>query len=235
MSRAEKVLVIGATQGTGRHAVGLLRRDGYAVRVLARNRSRAGAVLGDEVEIVEGDLTRPETLPPALRGVEHVILTAGVTKRPAPERLVKATEYDGTLNVLKAAREAGLPGRLVYMSALGTTRWSILAFLLNLIKGNTLRWRRRGEEEIRRSGVDYTIVHAGILTDASPGEKGIDIGQQHLPMSVKYRIGREDAAEVLVRALADPHTRRATFDAVWSKQAGARDWGTLFARLEPDP
>src|SRR5215207_7867066 len=217
MMDPQRVLVIGATQGTGRHVVRKLLRDGWSVRVLARDPAKAAAAFGDAVEVVRGDLTKPETLPPALRDVDHVVLTAGVTKRPAPERLVKATEFDGTVNVVNAARASGLEGRLVYMGAIGTTRWSVLAFLLNLIKGNTLKWRGRAEEAIRESGIAYTIVHAGILNDRPGGERAIRVTRERLPMSPRFRISREDAAEVLVGALRDPGTRNATLDAVWGR------------------
>ena len=219
MTGPEPVLVIGATQGTGRHVVRALLREGHAVRVLARDPAKATAAFGDTVEVVQGDLTRAETLAPALRGAGGVILTAGVTKRPAPERLVKATEFDGTVNVLNAAREAGFRGRLVYLGAIGTTRWSLLAFFLNLIKGNTLEWRRRGEEAIRESGVEHTIVHAGILNDQPAGGHAVEVTERRLPLSPRYRIGREDVAEVLVRLLRDPDARNATFDVVWGGKA----------------
>ena len=105
MPMEERVLVIGATQGTGYHIVQRLLQDGYRVRVLARSEATARSRFSDTVEITVGDVTQPATLPPALTGVDHVILTVGVTKRPASERLVKAVEYDGTLNVLAASRE----------------------------------------------------------------------------------------------------------------------------------
>jgi uncharacterized protein YbjT (DUF2867 family) len=234
MTEPGLVLVIGATQGTGRHVVRKLLRDGWPVRVLARDPAKAGAAFSDAVEVVRGDLTDAGTLRPALKGAAHVILTAGVTKRPAPERLVKATEFEGTVNVVNAAREAGLAGRLLYMSAIGTTRWSPLAFLLNLIKGNTLKWRHRAEEEIRASGLGYTIVHAGILNDRPGGERAITVTQRRLPLSPRYRIGREDAAEVLVRALRDPRTRNATLDAVWGGGEPPADGDSLFAGIAPD-
>lgn len=235
MSERECVLVIGATRGTGRHVVRKLLRDGYPVRVLARDPAKAASALGGAVEVVPGDLTKPETLREALRGVAHVVVTAGVTKRPAPERLVKATEFDGTVNVLRAAREAGLTGRIVYMSAIGTTRRSLLAFLLNLVKGNTLKWRRRAEEAIRESGLDHTIVRAGILSDRPGGERAVTVTRRSLPMSPRYRIGREDAAEVLVRALRDPRTRNATLDAVWGGGPPPADPDSLFAGLAREP
>lgn len=233
MSPGERVLVIGATQGTGAHIAERLLRDGYEVRVLARSAAKARSRFGVTVDVVVGDVTQPESLPGAFSGVDHLILTAAVTQRPAPERMVKAVVYDGTLHLLEAARRAGLRGRFMYMSALGTTRASLLSFGLNLIKGNTLHWRRKAEAEIRGSGFDYTIVHAGILNDAPAGRRAIEIGQKELRMSPKYRISREDVAEVFVQALRRPATRDTTFDAVWGRGEATGDWDALFAGLVP--
>ena len=234
MSSRERVLVIGATQGTGLHIVQRLLRDGYEVRVLARELARAQTVLGGEVEIVRGDVTRANTLVGAMSGVDHLILTAGVTHRPASERLVRATVYDGTLHTLEAARNAGLPGRFLYMSALGTTRGSWLSFLLNRIKGNALKWRRLAAEKIRGSGLPYTIIRAGILTNAPAGQKAIEISQNEYPMLPGYRISRADVAEVFVQALKHPETCNSSFDAVWGAGPETGDWSTRFVGLVPD-
>jgi uncharacterized protein YbjT (DUF2867 family) len=234
MTPRERVLVIGATQGTGLHIVQRLLRDGYVVRVLARDPARAKEVLAGEVEIVRGDVTQANTLAAAMTGVNHVILTAGVTHRPAGERLVRATVYDGTMHTLQAARNAGLPGRFLYMSALGTTRGSWLSFLLNRIKGNALKWRRLAAEEIRASGLPYTIIRAGILTDAPAGQRAVEISQTEYPMAPRYRISRADVAEVFVQALRHPETLNTSFDVVSSRGEPSRNWGALFAGLVMD-
>lgn len=137
--------------------------------------------------------------------------------------------------MLAAARQAGLAGRFMYMGAIGTTRGSLSSFALNLIKGNTLRWRRRAEEEIRASGLDYTIVHAGVLRNAPPGLHPVCIGQREYRMALWRRIGREDVAEVFVQALPRPETRNTTFDAVWANGSGPTRWDSAFAGLVPDP
>lgn len=234
MTTRERVLVIGATQGTGLHIVRRLLRDGYAVRVLARDPARAKVVLSSEVEIVRGDVTQANTLAAAMPGVDHVVLTAGVTHRPAGERLVRATVYDGTMHTLEAARNAGLPGQFLYMSALGTTRGSWLGFLLNRIKGNALKWRRLAAEEIRGSGLSYTIIRAGILTNAPAGQRAIEISQNEYPMAPRYWVSRADVAEVFVQALRHPRTRNTSFDVVSTPGQPSRDWSALFAGLVPD-
>jgi uncharacterized protein YbjT (DUF2867 family) len=120
------------------------------------------------------------------------------------------------------------------MSALGTTRGSWLSFLLNRIKGNALEWRRLAAEEIRGSGLSYTIVRAGILTDGPAGQRAIEISQNEYPMLPRYRISRADVAEVFVQALRHPETRNTSFDAVWASGKPIRSWSTLFAGLLPD-
>ncbi len=233
MQKNECVLVIGATRGTGYLIAKRLLEEGYRVRVLARNGVQARELFGGQAEVVVGDVTKPETLVPAVAGVDHIVFTAGVTRRPAPEAQVKAVVHDGVLNTLAAAKAAGFTGRFLLMGAIGTTRGSLLSFLLNLIKGKTLHWRKRAEEAVRRSGLDYTIIHAGILTNG-PGGGAVEIGQRHLPMRPWYRISRADAAEVFVQALKHPATRNTTFDAISSRDDRIRGWDERFRHLHPD-
>ncbi|MEV0378551.1 NAD(P)H-binding protein [Nonomuraea sp. NPDC050643] len=75
-------LVTGATGSVGRHVVGHLRAAGHPVRALTRDPSRAR--LPEGVEVVQGDLSRAETLVPALEGVTgvHLIDAAGADYAP---------------------------------------------------------------------------------------------------------------------------------------------------------
>jgi uncharacterized protein YbjT (DUF2867 family) len=228
------VLVIGATRGTGLLITSLLPRDGYRVRALARNLAKARVRFDVSTDIVPGDITRPETLPDALQDVDHVIFTAGVTKRPAGEELVRTTEYEGLRSVLAAARTVGLPGRFLYMTSIGVSRRSLASIILDLIKGNTLKWRRLAEDEIRRSDLDYTIIRAGFLTNAPGGRRPVRISQSNHPLSARYRISRSDVAEVFVQALRNPSTRRTTFEVFWGKRGERHDWRNLFAGLVRD-
>ncbi len=230
----ERVLVIGATQGTGYLIVNLLLRDGYQVRALARNEAKAKEKLSSAMEIIVGDITKPNTLPSAMKDVDHIIFTAGVTQRPASERLIIATEYEGVRNALAAPRDAGFAGRFLYMTSIGVAKSSLGAKLLNLVKGNTLKWRKLAEEEIRRSGFDYTIIRAGFLTNSPGGRRAIEVSQREYPLGFKYRISRADVAEVFIQALRHPSTRRTTFEVVWAKGRQRQEWDVLFGRLTPD-
>lgn len=63
-----RVLVIGATRGTGYKIVSLLLQQGYRVRALARNEAKAKRTLGFPVEVVLGDITKADTLLDAING-----------------------------------------------------------------------------------------------------------------------------------------------------------------------
>src|SRR5712692_681756 len=146
-----RVLVIGATQGTGYQIATRLLQEGYRVRALARNEAKAKRALSSPVDVVVGDITRAGTLPDAIKDVDHVIFTAGVTQRPVGERLIIATEYEGVKNAITAARNTGFNGRFLYMTSLGVTKSSLAAIFLNLIKRNTLKWRDRKSTRLNSS------------------------------------------------------------------------------------
>lgn len=229
------VLVIGGTRGVGLLIVRRLIARGYRVRAMARNPADATREFGSAVEVVCGDLTKRQTLRPAITGVDHIILTAGVPSgRMAPETLVKATDYQGVLDTLGAAEAAGFKGRFVYLNSIGVTRPSIASRLLNLMKRNALVWRRLVEEDIRRSGIDYTIIRVGFLNDAAGGQRAVHVGQGALPLAPWNRIARTDVAEVFVEAMAHPQALRATFEIVWGKGERRDTLRALLAQLEPD-
>jgi len=233
--RAQRILLIGGTRGTGLLIARLLLQRGYRVRAVARDPVKGAAALGSDVEVVAGDVTKLATLPRATQDADHVIFTAGVRTGLRREQTILATEYRGVVNTLDAVRVTGFNGRFIYMTSIGVTRRSLTAVLLNLTKGNTLRWRARAEDAIRRSGVNYTIVRAGILLDAPSGRRAIELHRQALPLEPKYRIARADAAETIVEALQRPDTMRRTLDVVWGKGANREPWDALFARLKPGP
>jgi uncharacterized protein YbjT (DUF2867 family) len=227
-------LVIGATQGTGNQIANLLLRDGYQVRALVRNEAKGKAKLNPAVEIVLGDVTKPDTLPSAIKDADCIIFTAGVTQRPASEPLIIATEYEGVKNTLAAANDAGFSGRFLYMTSIGVRKSSLAATFLNLVKGNTLKWRKLAEDEIRSSGLEYTIIRAGFLMNSLGGRRAIEVSQNDYPLALRYRISRADVAEVFVQVLKHPTTRWTRFEVVWAKAGRRHGWDVLFRQLTPD-
>ena len=235
MGANQLVFVIGGTRGTGLLIAQRLQHQGLPVRILARNPTSAQARLGSLFHVVPGDITQQDTLPPALEGATHVVFTAGCRSgRPTTERHIRETEYGGVVNTLAAAQRVGFGGRFLYMTASSVTSRSWATVLLNLYKGNTLVWRERAEHEIRGSGLEYTIIRAGILLNRRGGQHALVVTQRPLPLSIRYRIARADVADVFVAALNHPRAVRTTFEVVWGDGPPRDSLPVLLDQLKPD-
>ena len=109
--------VTGATGHLGNVLVRELLRRGKRVRALVEAGDDARALEGLDVEVVRGDVLRPETLVPAFAGAEVVFHLAGVVSISSLDiEIVRTVNVDGTRNVVEAARRAGVR-RLVYTSS----------------------------------------------------------------------------------------------------------------------
>ncbi|SDP79541.1 NAD(P)H-binding [Arthrobacter sp. ok909] len=137
IDRPSTVLIVGATGSIGRHAVADALRQGYAVRALVRDHARAARLLPESVELVSRDLTRPETLGPAVDGVDAIVFTHGST---TSERDVRDNDYTGVANVLKAL--GGRRTRIALMTAIGTARPGV-AYAQWKLRSERLTRRRR--------------------------------------------------------------------------------------------
>ncbi len=114
------LLVTGANGFVGAAVVRALLAEGEPVRALVRPSSDRRNLEALGVELREGDITRPETLRPALAGCSAVLHVAADYRLWAPdaERML-ATNVQGSLNVLEAAAATGAE-RLVYTSSVAT-------------------------------------------------------------------------------------------------------------------
>jgi uncharacterized protein YbjT (DUF2867 family) len=99
ITRPTSVLVVGATGSIGRLVVEESIREGYPTRALVRDPDKARRVpLG--AEIVVGDVTRPDTLPAAVAGIDAVVFTLG--SGGAGRTGAETVDYGGVRNVLIA-------------------------------------------------------------------------------------------------------------------------------------
>jgi uncharacterized protein YbjT (DUF2867 family) len=128
------ILVTGATGKVGGQALRRLVEKGLDVRALVRDPAKIDA-LGLGVEAVQGDLDNPDTLPPAMAGVEKVLIVAGGWDIPAEDA-----------NMIAAAEAAGV-GHVVLLSSLGVEA--------GVASGP---FHAPGEEKLRSAGVGWTIL-----------------------------------------------------------------------------
>ena len=118
------ILVAGATGGVGKRVVRRLVESGYKVRSLVRDSQRAKEMLGENTELVEGDITIPETLTEQVfKDVSAVVCCTGTRVQPVegdtPDRakyyqgikfympevvdVPEVVEYQGIKNLVQAA------------------------------------------------------------------------------------------------------------------------------------
>jgi uncharacterized protein YbjT (DUF2867 family) len=233
---AQRILIIGGSRGTGLLIARRLSQRGGTVTVMTRSPERTRALVGSAIQVVLGDITRPATLGPAIDDADQIVCTAGVRSgRPSSQSKIRATEYEGTTHILEAAAASGFRGRLLYMTASGARTPSIWATFLNIYKGNTLVWRRRAEDAIRASGIDYVVIRAGVLLNVAPKRHAIHISQDDLKLSPRYRVARADVADVFVEVLDRPSVSCVTFDVVWGAGLYREGWTTALDALKRDP
>lgn len=115
----ERLLVTGATGMVGSWVARRAVQDGYQVRALVRPSSVQNTLEELGIELVEGDLARPETLPPAVADVDLVVHTAAHVGDWGPAEKYRAINVIALEHLLTAAEREGRLKRWVQISSLG--------------------------------------------------------------------------------------------------------------------
>ena len=204
------ILVAGATGFLGSEICRRLVTAGRPVRGLVRPTSDPAAVarlreLG--IETVEGDLRDRASLDAACRGATAVVSTATTTRSRQPGDSIEATDQQGQLNLVDAARAAG-GRRFVFVSYSG-----------QIDTDDPLTTAKRTVEgRLRESGMTYTILRPTFFMEVwlSPA-LGFDFPNARATVygsgqSKISWIALGDVAEFAVRSLDDPAAENATIE-----------------------
>ncbi|MBI2872985.1 MAG: complex I NDUFA9 subunit family protein [Chloroflexi bacterium] len=198
------VLVTGATGFVGRQVVRVLRAHGRPVRALVHTSVRASVLAQTGATSAPGSVLDLPSLRAAARGAEAVVhLVAIIRERPRRGLTFQAVNYQGTRNVVQAARESGVR-RLVHMSALGAQ---------DNLRYPYLRSKWQGERAVMEGGIPYTILRPSILFgEGDEFLNSLAAVARALPVVPVIGSGRtrfqpisvEDVAECVARALDSP-------------------------------
>jgi len=205
-SQQPLIAVLGATGRTGRHVLTELSNRGVRIRALSRNIEKAQSSVPGDYEWVYADVTKPKTLTLALQDVDIVISTIGSTEEDNSELI----DYQGSINFVDAAKESSVQ-HIIYMSSIGAGGAdNFSTVILNLVTNKAMKWKSLGEEYIRNSGINFTIVRPGGLR-GDPGTLGIKLDQGD---QIIGWIPRADVASVLVESAFNENTFERTFEVI---------------------
>ncbi len=231
------VAVTGATGETGSIVVRKLQERGIPVRAVVRNEQKAREMLGSGVELAVADVLDRAALKKAFHGATAlVILTSakpmmtgmGPDGRPQfafpPDGMPEKIDYHGQVAQVDAAVAAGVE-HVVLVGSIGMANPDA-NFLNQLGGGQILTWKKKGEEYLIASGLPYTCIHPGGLTDG-PGGKEILISHND---ETSGRIDRADVAEICIQALLVPEARYKVFDVNAGEGPQQTDWSAVFAQ-----
>jgi uncharacterized protein YbjT (DUF2867 family) len=219
-------LIAGATGKTGRIIVQMLLDKGVKPRILVRDQDLAQNLFGDQVGIYVGDVREPESLLPAVDGVDILISAIG-TRTPVGKNCPKRVDYEGVTNLIQAAKKSDVQ-RFVLVSSISVTHAN---HPMNCF-GRILDWKLKGEDALRESGLSYAIIRPGGLVDPSEGQKLLVIDQGD---KILGTISRKALAETCLCAADYPQNLHMTFEIIESEEYGYQGCGEIFSNLEMDP
>lgn len=195
-----KLIVFGASGGTGRAVVKQALEKGYIVTAFVRDAAKLG-VSHDRLRVVVADVTDPASVEQAMADSEAVISALGPT-RTSSKTAIRA----GAANIVAAMNMHGVR-RLIWQTGAGVRDGgdepsairTVMVSLMKLLSPGVLEDSEGAFETIKASDLNWTIVRVPILKDG-PKQGGYHAGfAPPLPKPVS----REDVAEFLLKQLSD--------------------------------
>lgn len=197
------VFIAGANGQIGRHLLREMADSNHEARALVRHPDQGPELqqLG-ATETVLGNLEQDCT--EAMRGCDAVIFTAGSGPHTGPDKTVDV-DQDGAIRLMDTARVVGIK-RFIMVSSMRAEEPEKGPEKLQ----HYLWAKHNADEHLKNSGLDFTIVRPGRLTnDDGIGKVAISTRQEEFG-----EIPRQDVARVLLAVLDSDNTASRVFDVV---------------------
>jgi uncharacterized protein YbjT (DUF2867 family) len=198
------LLIIGGTGTLGRQIVLQALTKGYQVRCLVRNFRKASFLKEWGAELVYGDLTRPETIPPCLKGITAVIDAS--TSRATELDSLKKVDWEGKLCLIEAAKVANIQ-RFIFFSAQNVEQFENIPLM---------KVKNGIEIKLKESGIPYTIFrltgfYQGLIEQyAIPILENLPIWVTNENTYISY-MDTQDIAKFCLRSLQIPQAKDQVF------------------------
>jgi len=195
-----KLIIFGATGGTGRELVSRALRQGHEVTAFARNPARLGEESG--LRVLAGDVLDYPAVENALSGMDAALIALGAGLLDK-----SGVRARGTENVIRAMEKHGVR-RLICQSGYGAGEsfaglpFLYRRFIMPVILRRAYADHNRQEDRVRRSALDWTIVRPSNLTDGE-AEGKYRVGFTAADKSFTMKISRADTAEFMLRQLTE--------------------------------
>jgi putative NADH-flavin reductase len=204
-----RVLIVGATGGTGRQLVTQALERGYEVTALVRDRSRL-QITHPRLTVIQGDVLDEGSVDAAMRGQEAVLSALGHKRYFSPTRILS----EGTRTILRSMQAHGVR-RFVCETSLGigdsAGRMGVYysLFLIPVILPFYFWDKARQERTIAGSDVEWVIVRPGVLTNGDKRGR-FRHGRRVGSFLLTVRISRADVADFMLNQLtSDTYLRTA--------------------------
>ena len=200
--RPTRLLILGATGGTGRQLIAQALERGYTVTAFVRDSSKMKAE-HPQLKVLQGNVLDYSSVEAAVRDQEVVISALGHKRFFYPTRILS----EGTRNLLRAMETHGVP-RLVCETSLGignsVGRMGLYytLFVAPVILPFYFWDKTRQEKLIAVSKLEWVIVRPGVLTNRkkrSAYRHGFDVGN----FLWTVNISRTDVADFMLNQITD--------------------------------
>jgi len=196
------ILVAGGHGQIALRLLKLLAAEGHTARGLIRKSAQAADLTAVGATPVIGDLENDVSLEDYVRGADAVVFAAGAGPGSGAERK-RTVDLGGAVKLADAAVALGVR-RYVIVSSIGADRPDSAGESMRAY----LSAKGEADEYVARSGLDYTIVRPGGLTD-DPGTGRVRISTE---LGNTGKIPRDDVAAVLAAVLRTPASIGRTFE-----------------------
>ncbi len=223
-----RVAVVGGHGQIARHLHPLLRQAGHEPVALVRSPGQGAVVqaLGAQVRLLDIEADQVDGFARAVEGCDAVVFSAGAGPDGRLDRK-RTVDFEGSLKAMEAARRQGVR-RFLQVSAIGVDA--------PLSPDTPPVWRayveakRDADAALRHSGLDWTILRPGRLTDDPPTglvALGAEVARAEVP--------RADVAAVLAAVLDDARAVHQQWDLVSGDTPVAQAVERALATEPPSP